>query len=147
MIYRAAMSLLLVSCSLFGATAPRHTVLKRQVDPGNTHARVHAVVPLIGTGTRSDPFRPDYVPPPLARGVKPDPHGIIGFAFQLSDDHKHALVEFVAQDRSAFKQMMADTRPDVKVFEKGKVSRAVIEAEFRKWKHDFDPDQLHARVP
>ena len=149
MSYRALLSISLAACSLFGATpAPnRHAVLKRHVDPGNTHARVHAVVPLIGTGRRGDPIRPDYVPAPLPRGARPDPNGIIAFSFQLSDDHKHALVEFVAQDRSAFKQIMADTRPDVKVFEKGKVNRAVIEAEFKKWKQDFDLNQIHMRVP
>jgi hypothetical protein len=43
--------------------------------------------------------------------------------------------------------MMVDTRPDVKVFEKGKVSRAVIEAEFKKWKLDFVLDPIHGSLP
>lgn len=105
------------------------------------------MAPLIGTGQIGDPVRPDYVPAPLAPGVKPNPNGIIGYTVQICDDHKHALVEFVALDRSAFKPLMADTRPDVKVFEKGKAKRADIEAEFKKWKTDFDLDHVHVNVP
>jgi hypothetical protein len=149
MTYLALFPLSLAVCSLFGATPapPKHAVLTRHVEPGNTHVRVHAVVPLIGTGKRGDPIRPDYIPAPPAPGARPDPNGIIGYTMQISDDHKHALVEFVARDRSVFKLLMADTRPDVKVFEKGKVSRAVIETEFRKWKQDFDLDHAHVSVP
>jgi hypothetical protein len=149
MIYRPFLLLLLALCSLFGATtAPRKpAVVQRHVNPGNTHVRVLAVVPLTGTGKNGDPIRPEFAPAPLAPGAKPDPNGIIGFSVQICDDHKHALVEFVARDRSAFKQIMADTRSDVKVFEKGKAKRADIEAEFRKWKHDFDLDHIHVSVP
>ncbi len=109
-----------------------------------------AVLPLIGTGTRSDPIRPAYVPAPRPRGSKfskPDPTGILGFSFVLSDDKKHALVEFVARDRLAFKDMLADKRPDVKVFEKGKAKRSDIEAEFNKHRKNIDLDRLMVRVP
>jgi hypothetical protein len=148
MTHRALLSMSLITSSLFAATAPRKpAVVHRHVDPGNTHPRVLAVVPLIGTGKIGDPIRPAYIPAPPAPGTKPDPNGIIGYTSQMCDDHKHALVEFVARDRSVFKQMMADTRPDVKVFEKGKAKRADIEAEFKKWKKDFDLDNVHVRVP
>ena len=148
MIYRASMSLLLVSCSLFAATSPRkNPVVQRHVDPRNTHVRFLAIVPLIGTGTKDDPIRPAFVPAPPVPGAKPDPNGIIGYTSQMCDDHKHALVEFVARDRSAFKLLTADTRPDVKAFEKGKAKRADIEAEFKKWKKDFELDQVHVRIP
>jgi hypothetical protein len=149
MIHRSLLSMSLIMCSLFAATtAPRkHAIVQRHVDPRNGHSRFLAVVPLIGTGKKGDPIRPDYVPAPPAPGAKPDPNGIIGYTSQMADDHKHALVEFVARDRSAFKPLMADTRPDVKVFEKGKAKRADIEAEFKKWKKDFDLDNVHVRVP
>jgi hypothetical protein len=149
MIYRFIL-LLVPVCSLFGATttAPKKPgVVQRHVDPRNGHVRFLAVVPLVGTGAKGDPIRPAYVPGPLAPGAKPDPNGIIGYTSQLCDDHKHALVEFVARDRSAFKPLMADTRPDVKIFEKGKAKRADIEAEFKKWKKDFDLDHVHVSVP
>src|SRR5262249_2406796 len=105
------------------------------------------IVPLVGTGKRGDPIRPAFVPAPPAPGAAPDQKGILGFTMQMCDDHKHALVEFVARDRSAFRQIMADTRPDVKVFEKGKARRGDIEAEVRKWKKDFDLDRMQVRVP
>src|SRR2546429_5248 len=122
MIYRPLLSLLLASCSLFAATpAPQSNIAHHKADARVTHARIFAIVPLIGAGTKEDPIRPAYAPGPRPRGTKfsnPDLTGIIGFNFVMSDDKKHALVEFVAHDRSAFKQIMADK--DVKVFEKGK---------------------------
>ena len=136
MIYRAAVCLGFITHSLFGADAvPERNVASRRVNPRNAYVRVVAVVPLIGTGTDADPIRPDYAPGPRPRGSKsskPDLSGIIAFNSVMSDDKKHAIVEFVARDRSAFTQLMADKRPDVKVFDKGKAKRADIEAEFKK---------------
>ena len=109
-----------------------------------------AVVPLIGTGTHEDPIRPAYAPGPRPRGSKlskPDSTGILGFNFMMSDDKQHALVEFVARDRSAFKDLLADKRPDVKVYEKGKTKRSDIEAAFKKFKKDIDLDRFMVRVP
>ena len=147
--YRAGLVPLLVVCSLFaaGPVVQKGVIAPHQVDAGHRHVRMLAVVPLIGTGRNGDYIRPSYVPMPPNPGANPDPNGIIGFTAQISDDGKHALVELVARDRSAFKQLMADTRPDVKVFEKGKATRAVIEAEFRRWKSDFNLDQMAVRVP
>ena len=86
------------------------------------------MVPLTGTGTNADPIRPEYVPAPPVLGTKPArpaATGIIGFHFVISDDKKHAIVEFVARDRSAFNGLMADRRPDVKVFDKGTAKRII----------------------
>src|SRR5580700_3984327 len=85
MIYRASMSLLLVSCSLFAAAAPRKpAVIQRHVDPGNTHVRFLAVVPLIGTGQKGDPIRPAYVPAPPAPGAKLDTMIGVNYFFSLT---------------------------------------------------------------
>ncbi len=65
----------------------------------------------------------------------------------MSDDKKHALVEFVARDRSSFKDLLADKRPDVKASEKGKAKRSDIEAEFKRFKKDIDLDRFMVRVP
>jgi hypothetical protein len=148
MIYRAAVCLVLATCFLFGAdpAARRATIGPHHVDPGNAGARILAVVPLVGTGRNGDPIRPAYAPLQPAPGVRPDLSGILGFTLQVTDDRKHALVEFVARDRSAFKQIMADTRSDVKVFEKGKAKPADIEKEFKKYKKDFDINQMVGRV-
>ena len=63
----------------------------------NTHERVLAVVPMVGSGTPDDPRRPMYAPVP---GGAPSREGIIAFTYQVSDDGKFALVEFVAHDHA-----------------------------------------------
>jgi hypothetical protein len=117
------------------------------VDPRNTYERLIMVVPMVGAGTYADPRRPLYAPLPPARGVAPSRSGIIAFCYQISDDGRSALVEFVARDRSGFKQILEDRRSDVKIFEKGKAKRAEIEAEFRKYKKNFDFDRFGVSVP
>ena len=57
---------------------------QHKVDPRNTHERLLCIVPLVGTGT-----------------------GILAYHFEESDDHKSALVEFVAADRAAFNTILA----------------------------------------
>jgi hypothetical protein len=64
-----------------------------------------------------------------------------------SDDGKLALVEFVAYSRDAFKDLLADTRPDIKVFIKGKDKREDIEKEFKKHKKDFNLDTFGTVAP
>lgn len=119
---------------------------QRKVDMRNTYERVVAVVPMIGTGTPTDPRRPMYAPLPAAA---PSRDGIIAFSYQISDDGKSALVEFVARDHAGLKAILddKDLRQDVKIFEKGKDNPADIEKEFRKQKKDFDPRQFGVRVP
>ena len=73
-----------------------------------------AVLPLVGTGTITDPKRPMFAPLPSA--VSPASRtGILGYSFQLSDDGQFALVEFVAAQRSAFKDILAGD-PATKAF-------------------------------
>src|SRR5690348_1204175 len=107
----ATVSLFLLSGSLLGSGPANPTqVTPHSVDPRNAYVRILAVVPLIGTGTHEDPIRPAYAPGPRPRGSKlskPDSTGILGFNFMMSDDKQHALVEFVARDRSAFKDLLA----------------------------------------
>ncbi len=73
--------------------------------------------------------------------------GIIGFTAQISDDRKFALVEMVARDRAAFKDILADRNPNVKVFEKGKATRAEVLAEFQKYKRDIDLTKAGVSLP
>ena len=120
---------------------------QQPVAPENLHERVWAVVPMIGTGTAEDPKRPAYVPAPPPPGKEPAPSAFLGFASVISDDGKTALVEFVARDKSFFKDLLADTRPSVKVFVKGQATRADVETEFRKVKSTFSLEQLRVIVP
>ena len=110
-----------------------------RVDPRNMYERVLAIVPIVGKGTMNDPKRPMYVPPPSAVHSTSGT-GILGFSFVESDDGKFALVEFVARDRAALRDILADTT--VKTFLKDRDKRADIETEFKKYKKDFDFDKL-----
>jgi hypothetical protein len=109
------------------------------VDPSQAFHRLICLVHVTGTGTDSDPIRPEYVP---AIGAKPDRSGIIAWSFQLSDDGTMAIVHVVAADRGAFEKILADKRPEIRVFELGKVPRVLIEAEMRKYKANFSLDSL-----
>jgi hypothetical protein len=120
---------------------------QHRVDPRNMYERALCVVPFVGAGTPDDPRRPAYAPLPLGPGVLPSRDGIVAFSFQESDDGQLALVEFVAYSREAFKDLLADTRPEVKVFIKGKQKREDIEKEFKKYKKDFNLDSFGTVVP
>jgi len=136
---------LLVVCLALCAGVPA-ALAQEKVDLRNTHERVICVVPMIGAGTMEDPRRPMYAPKP---GDKADANGIIAFTYQLSDDGKSAIVEFVARDRAALEPILKDkdARFDVKVFERGKGHRDLMRREFQKHKRDFDPDQFGIQVP
>jgi hypothetical protein len=99
------------------------------------------LVHLTGTGTTADPIRPEYVPGDREPS-RADRTGIIAWSFQITDDKKMAIVHFVAVDRKAFASILADTRPEIRVFEIGKDSRNAIETEMKKYKHDFDLNSL-----
>jgi hypothetical protein len=119
---------------------------QQRVDSRHLYERTLAIVPVIGKGTFDDPKRPMYAPLPAAlRSAAASRTGILGFSHVLSDDGQHALVEFVARDRTAFQQILAD--PSVKSFVKGKDKREDIETEFKKYKKDFDFKTFGVRMP
>ena len=117
---------------------------QRKVDPRNSYNRVICVVPLVGSGTATDPKRPMYAPEttatPAARQA-----GIIAYSQQVSDDGKFALVEFVARDRSAFAAILADK--SIKAFIRGEAKRSDIEAELKKYKSSFDFEKFGLVMP
>jgi hypothetical protein len=133
-------------CLLAIATAVFATGLfaQRRVDPHNSFHRVIGVLPLAGAGTQEDPVRPKYAPAPQASGAAGA--GIIAFAFELSDDGKHAIAELVAVDRSALAAVLADREPGVLVFEKGTVAGAAIESAVRAYRKDFSLDRFGVAV-
>ncbi|MDX1982559.1 MAG: hypothetical protein SFV51_19955 [Bryobacteraceae bacterium] len=115
---------------------------EQRMNRGDGFERLVVIVPLVGRGTYEDPVRPLYVP--ARQQAAPD--GVISFNYQLTDDGKRAVVELVALNRRAFAQILAERRPDVKVFEPGKVTKAFAEAEIRKEKRDFSSDRLSGRA-
>ena len=104
---------------------------QRRVDPRNSYHRVICVVPLVGSGTAADPKRPQYAPWPASQ----DPKGIIAFTFELTDDGKSAVVEFVAQNGAALLPLLNDK--SIQAFEKGVASPAAMEAAIRQVRKDF----------
>ena len=64
--------------------------------------------------------------------------GYLGWAMQASDDGTMAIIQIVAADHHAFDSILADTRPEIRVFEIGKTPPATIQAEMQKYKANFD---------
>jgi len=77
---------------------------QQSVSRESLYHRVYAVVPLVGSGTPSDPRRPMFVPAPPAEGAQAatERPGLLGYQMQLSDDGTVALVEFVYANPAAF---------------------------------------------
>lgn len=131
-----------------------------RVDPRNSYERILVVLPLVGTGTVEDPVRPMFIPPPAPAAASTpavdgsssgslsiDPTsrtGILGYTYVLSDDGKFALTEIVMRDRAGFQPILA--APAIKAFIKGVHTRADAEAEFKKFKKDFDISTFGVRV-
>ena len=124
----------LSSVSLFGQHA---------VSPFHRYHRLICLEHLIGAGTESDPRRPEFVPPPNAAPART---GILAWSAQMTDDKQMAIVEYVAVDRGAFRGILADNRPEIRVFEIGKDSRAAIEAFMQRHKANFSLDTMRLPV-
>jgi hypothetical protein len=135
------------------------------VDPAQRYHRLICLVHLTGSGKNGDPVIPEYVPVlaggPTAVGASstgaPSPGessahatttspapltGIVAWSSQITDDGKMAIIHIVAVDRKAFAPILADTRPEVKVFEIGKDTQDAIEKEMKKYKKDFTLDSM-----
>ncbi len=113
------------------------------VDPYARYHRLICLVHLTGTGSASDPVRPEYTP---ASADAPSRTGILAWSFQISDDGTMAVVQYVAVDRNAFQSIFADTRPEVLIFEIGKVDRSVIETALQQFKKGFNLDTMKLPV-
>jgi hypothetical protein len=128
---------------------------QRRVDSKNLYHRVICVTPLVGSGTATDPIRPKYAPWPLPvpqvaaskpiSRPEPSQNGIIAFSFVPSDDGHFAIVEFVARNRTAFAPVFSDRT--IQVFEKGKATRAAIEAVLQKYRKSFYLEQFGTVMP
>jgi hypothetical protein len=117
---------------------------QRRVDPAAMYHRVYAVVPMVGTGTKDDPFRPMFIsttPKPAA-----DRTGILAYQMQASDDGRFALVELVGITRLDLLPVITSNAFGVTVFERGNATQAQIEAEFQKYKKNFTLNLFNTRV-
>ncbi len=134
---------------LAGVVCAQHSV-----DPKNLYHRIICVTPLTGSGTATDPVRPKYAPWPLPTPQMGTPtpsptmqtqDGIVAFSYVLSDDKQHAIVEFVAFNRSAFTPIFNDST--VQTFEKGQVTKTAIETAIQKYRKSFSLDQFGMVMP
>ncbi len=121
---------------LAGVVCAQHSV-----DPRNTYHRVICVVPMIGSGTAADPYRPKYAPTPGAAA----PDGIVGFTQVPTDNGKFAIVEFVARKRSALAAILADTT--ITSYEKGSQTGSSIETALQSLKKGFSLVQFEVVMP
>jgi hypothetical protein len=127
---------------------------QHRVDMRHTNERLICVVPMIGKGTYDDPRRPKYAPvmnfaagDEKAAKARAERTGILAYQAIVSDDGQYALVEFVAADRAAFAEILADETLKDKVFEKGKSRREDMERAFIKLKRGFNLDELGVALP
>ena len=76
---------------------------------------------------------------PVAAGPAPmaSRPGYLGWGMQISDDGTMAIIQIVAADHHAFDSILADTRPEIKVFEIGKDAPATIQAAMQQYKQNF----------
>lgn len=68
--------------------------------------------------------------------------GFLAWSMQRTDDGTMAIVHIVATDPTAFAPILADTRPEIRVFQIGKDSKAAIEAALQQYKKGFTLDSL-----
>src|SRR5579862_6636730 len=131
--------------ALQAALAQQH-----RVDPRNMYERVLAVVPWTGgvgpAATLANPKRPMYAPTPAQiQASAVSRTGILAFQCMPSDDGTVALCEFVARDKAAFSQILAD--PTVKSFLKGRDSASAAIGAFSKHSKNFDLNSFGVVVP
>jgi hypothetical protein len=106
--------------------------------PANQSGAGAAVRPVMRPMTAVAPTTPGSqgpAPPPGPMSSRP---GILGWSMQKSDDGTMAIVQMVAADHHAFDSILADTRPEILVFEIGKTPGATIQTEMQKYKQDFN---------
>lgn len=132
----------MLKCIVTGALVLTTVVsAQRRVDPRNSYVRVICAVPLVGSGTPSDPKRPKYAPWPAIQGQS----GIMAFFFEPSDDGRLAITEFVASSRTAFQELFDDKT--ITLFEKGRVPKSEVETALRQFRRDFDMDKFGMVMP
>lgn len=136
-----------LSNTLTGAKEQPSAAGPQRVSPEHLYTRIMAVVPMIGTGKADDPKRPMFAPSPVEIG-KLTREGIIGMSYQLSDDGKFAIVEYVAANPAALRPILAaNAAASLKAFERGKSTITDVETEFRKFKKDFNYDRFAHAMP
>jgi hypothetical protein len=136
--------LCLITLIAFSFSSASAIYSRPRVSPQNSYERLIAIVPMIGTGAPEDPRRPMFTP---ANGVDGSRQGLLGFSFQISDDENYALVEFVGMNRAAFKEILAEAKSGVKIFQRGKFKKEDLATAWGLHKREFNLENLGVRLP
>ncbi len=128
-----------VICSLLLTLFSESAFSQHAVDPTQRYHRLICLVHFAGAGQNGDVVRPEYVPGPADARSR---DGIVAWSATPTDDRSMMIIQVVAVNRHAFDTILADTRPEVKVFEIGVDSRQTIEAFMQKYKANFTLDSL-----
>ena len=100
---------------------------------GTAGERVFLTAPMVGRGSTEDPKRPAFV---REAGVE--------FRYLVSDDGTMALVAASPRNLAELQRLerMVRTEPRARIFRPERDPRAVVEAQFRRLKRDFDPESF-----
>lgn len=138
---------------------------QHRVDAGRMYERIYAIVPMVGSGTLTDPKRPMFAPTPqqaqaqaLTLAQSGTRAGIIAFNSVISDDGNFALVEIVTATKSDMASVKAQittqitsqvtaTATRIQLFDRATSTPAVAEAAFKLLKKDFDINKFRVVVP
>jgi hypothetical protein len=145
---------------LIGSGGPGDPIVPEYVVQGTAVAQAGveaaAAASAAAAGTQSAPgaaARPATTAAPGSPGTAPPPPvpmssrpGILGWGMQKSDDGTMAIVQMVAADHHAFDSILADTRPEIRVFEIGKTPAAAIQTELQRFKQDFNLSTFRVMV-
>ena len=136
-LYCFSMRRVFVICSILIAICCVSLFGQHAVDPAQRYHRLICLVHFLGSGQDGDPIRPEYIPGPTDA---PSRAGIIAWSVLPTDDGTMAIVNLVAVDRHAFAAVLADKRPEIRVFEIGKDTQRAIETAMQMYRKDFTLD-------
>jgi hypothetical protein len=128
-----------VICSILFALCSGTVFGQHAVDPAQRYHRLICLLHFTGSGRNGDSIRPEYVPGPSDARSRA---GIIAWGATPTDDGTMMIAQVVAVDRNAFAAILADTRPEIKVFEIGVDTQQAIEAFMQMHKAGFTLDSL-----
>lgn len=112
--------------------------------------RVIATVPLIGSGTTDDPYRPMFcasVAELTAAAASGHPLPRLACSSEVGDDGKTAIVEFSAMDGHALRAIRQSKVPGVTIYELDAITPAALETALKAVKASFSLDRFHGLSP
>jgi hypothetical protein len=92
-----------------------------------------------------DPHRPLFFPTPNDFAKPPDPDhrpAIVSYRFELGDDGKTAIAEYVGFDRASLRRALKSDDPNLRILDPDKLTREEMKGELKRVKQSFDLQQF-----